>query len=60
MGNINQRLEKLENTQMEENLSVEIIFYNENEDMQEALKQRQAKLNKKIDDPIFIKIISNN
>ena len=60
MANINQRLERLENRQKEKNLSVEIIFYKENEEMQEVLKQREAELIKKIDNPIFIKIISNN
>jgi len=60
MGNISQRLERLENRQKEKNLSVEIILYKENEEMKEVLKQREAELIKKIDNPIFIKIISNN
>lgn len=57
MANINQRLEQLENKQKEENLLAEVITYEENEEIQEILKQREAELNKKIDCPIFIKII---
>ncbi len=37
MGNLSQRLERLENRQKEENLSIEIILYDENEDIQDKL-----------------------
>jgi hypothetical protein len=57
--NLIERLKKIESKFKNENISVEIIFYNEGEDLQDILKQKEKELNKEIDNPIFIKIIPN-
>lgn len=57
--NLIERLKKIESKFKNENISVEIIFYNEGEDFQDILKQKEKELNKEIDNPIFIKIIPN-
>ena len=58
--NLKERLKRVASRLKEKGFSVEIIFYKENENIQEVLKQREAELNKKIDIPIYIKIIPNN
>ncbi len=55
--NLTGRLEKIENIKKEKDLSIEIITFNENENSQDKLREREKKLYKKIDIPIFIKII---
>ena len=56
--NLQSRIIKLEKRQKGEILSIEIISYEESEDPQQKLREREKELNRKIDVPIFIKVIS--
>lgn len=58
--NLNRRLDKIENIHKAEELSIDIVTIEESEDPQEKLREKEKELNRKIDIPIYIKIISNN